>query len=56
VPPLLAELLKLDNVVVTPHVAGKAPEAQTAATALIIENLDAHFAGKPLKSAVSLAA
>ena len=54
VPPLLAELLKLDNVVITPHVAGKAPEAQTAATALIIENLNAHFAGKPLRSPVSL--
>ena len=54
VPPLLSELLKLDNVVITPHVAGKAPEAQTAATALVIENLNAHFAGRPLRSPVSL--
>ena len=54
VPPLLAELLTLDNAVVTPHVAGRAPEAETAATAMIIENLDAHFAGKALVSPVSL--
>jgi lactate dehydrogenase-like 2-hydroxyacid dehydrogenase len=49
VPP---ELLQLDNVIVTPHIAGRAPEARTAATALILDNLNAYFAGKPLPSPV----
>ena len=53
VPPKLPELLQFDNVVVTPHYAGRAPEARTAATALILANLSAYFAGKPLPSAVS---
>ena len=52
-PPLLPQLLQFDNVVITPHCAGRAPEARTAATAAIIANLDAHFAGKPLLSPVS---
>jgi lactate dehydrogenase-like 2-hydroxyacid dehydrogenase len=51
VPP---QLLQLDNVAVTPHVAARAPESRTAATALILANLDAHFAGKPLPFPVSL--
>jgi lactate dehydrogenase-like 2-hydroxyacid dehydrogenase len=53
VPPILPELLQCDNVVVTPHVAGRAPESRTAATALILDNLNAYFAGKPLLSPVS---
>lgn len=48
VPPRLPELLAFDNVVVTPHCAGRAPESQTAATALLLANLSAHFSGKPL--------
>jgi phosphoglycerate dehydrogenase-like enzyme len=56
VPPLLPELLQCDNVVVTPHVAGRAPESRTAATALMLTNLNAHFAGQPLPSPVSLKA
>jgi lactate dehydrogenase-like 2-hydroxyacid dehydrogenase len=56
VPPLLPELLQCDNVVVTPHVAGRAPESRTAATALILANLNAHFAGKPLPSPVLIKA
>lgn len=51
-PPILPELLQFENVVVTPHCAGRAPEAQTAATATILANLNAHFAGKPLVSPV----
>ena len=54
VPPKLPELLQFDNVVITPHVAGRAPEAQSAATAMILANLNAHFAGKPLPSPVPL--
>jgi len=54
VPPILPELLQFENVVVTPHCAGRAPEARTAATALILDNLNAHFSGKPLRSPISL--
>jgi phosphoglycerate dehydrogenase-like enzyme len=53
---MLPELLQFDNVVVTPHCAGRAPEARTAATALILANFNAHFAGKPLPSPVSFKA
>jgi len=53
VPPSLPELLQFANVVVTPHCAGRAPEARAAATALILANLNAYFAGKPLPSPVS---
>jgi lactate dehydrogenase-like 2-hydroxyacid dehydrogenase len=51
-PPLLPELLKFENVVITPHIAGRAPEARIAGTKLIIDNLNAHFAGRPLLTAV----
>ncbi|RPI48648.1 MAG: 2-hydroxyacid dehydrogenase [Betaproteobacteria bacterium] len=54
VPPQLPELLQFDNVVVTPHCAGRAPESRAAATALILDNLNSHFSGKPLASPVSL--
>jgi lactate dehydrogenase-like 2-hydroxyacid dehydrogenase len=53
VPPVLPELLQFDNVVVTPHVAGRAPETRAAATALLLENLNAHFAGTPLPARVA---
>jgi lactate dehydrogenase-like 2-hydroxyacid dehydrogenase len=54
VPPILPELLQFENVVVTPHCSGRAPEARTAATALILNNLNAFFAGKPLLTPVLL--
>ena len=54
VPAVLPALLAFDNVIVTPHVAGRAPESRAASTALIIANLNAHFAGQPLPSPVSL--
>ena len=54
VPPLLPQLLKFESVVVTPHCAGRAPEARVAATAAILANLNAHFAGQPLPSPVSV--
>ena len=52
-PPLLPALLQCANVVVTPHVAGRAPESRTAATAMLLANLNAHFAGQPLPSPVA---
>jgi lactate dehydrogenase-like 2-hydroxyacid dehydrogenase len=51
-PPFALELLQFENATVTPHCAGRAPESRTAATALIIEILNAHFAGKPVPTAV----
>jgi lactate dehydrogenase-like 2-hydroxyacid dehydrogenase len=53
VPP---RLLQFDNVVITPHCAGRAPESQTAATAAILANLSAYFDGKPLLSPVTFKA
>lgn len=44
IPPALAAL---DNVVLTPHIAGRAPESEAAMAGLMLENLKAHFAGKP---------
>ena len=52
VPPILPELLKFENVVVTPHCSGRSAEARTAATAMILDNLNAFFAGKPLVSPI----
>jgi len=52
-PPLLPELLEFDNVIITPHCAGRAPEARAAATALVLANLNAFFAGKPLATPVN---
>ncbi|WP_415205034.1 2-hydroxyacid dehydrogenase [Pseudorhodoferax sp.] len=47
-----AELLDLPNVVITPHIAGRSPEAIQASVTLVLENLTAFFAGQPLKTPV----
>lgn len=52
IPTITPELHKFENVVITPHVAGFAPESRTAATQLVIANLNAHYAGKPLVTPV----
>ncbi|MGH8639888.1 MAG: 2-hydroxyacid dehydrogenase [Burkholderiales bacterium] len=54
IPAHLPELLQLDNAVITPHCAGRAPESRAASTARLLDNLNAHFSGKPLPSPVSL--
>jgi lactate dehydrogenase-like 2-hydroxyacid dehydrogenase len=46
------ELLGLDNLVMTPHFGGGTEHAQRRMTALVCRNLDNHFAGKPVVSAV----
>ena len=47
-----SELLTLDNLVMTPHFGGGTEHAQRRMTAMVRANLDAHFAGKPVASAV----
>lgn len=49
VPP---ELIPLDNLVLTPHIAGRAPEAVLATARLVIANLNAHFAGESVLTPV----
>lgn len=49
VPP---ELLKLDNLVITPHVAGRSPESVENMLALVLANLEANFSGKPVVTPV----
>ncbi|RID54709.1 hypothetical protein BRARA_G02011 [Brassica rapa] len=46
------ELFGLENVVLLPHVASATVETRTAMADLVMGNLDAHFAGKPLLTRV----
>ncbi len=51
--PVVPDRLKvLDNVVLTPHIAAFAETAQQAQQELLLRNLEAFFAGKPLISPV----
>lgn len=47
-----AALLELDNVVLTPHVAGWSPEAVQATVDLFLDNAVRHIAGQPLVTPV----
>lgn len=51
-PNIPADLTALPNVIFTPHVAGRSPEAIEATVALSLKNLVAHFAGKPVLTPV----
>jgi len=44
------ELLPLDNLVMTPHFGGGTEHAQRRMTELVLQNLDAHFAGRRVVS------
>ncbi|MFD4836679.1 2-hydroxyacid dehydrogenase [Achromobacter sp. NPDC058515] len=51
--PRIPDALKqLDNVVLTPHSAGRSPEAVAATVALFLDNATAHFAGRPVLTPV----
>ncbi len=52
-PVLNPKLLECDNLTITPHCAGRAPESQSAATAAILANLNAHFTGQSLLTPVA---
>jgi hydroxypyruvate reductase len=45
-------LFDMDNVVLEPHVGSATYETRRAMSQLVLDNLDAHFAGKPLLSEV----
>lgn len=47
------ELLEMDNVVLLPHIGSATVETRRAMGQLVIDNLDAYFAGKPLHTEVS---
>jgi lactate dehydrogenase-like 2-hydroxyacid dehydrogenase len=46
------ELLRLPNVIVQPHHGSATVETRTAIGQLMIDNLSAHFAGRPLLTPV----
>jgi lactate dehydrogenase-like 2-hydroxyacid dehydrogenase len=51
VPPALAAA---PNLIITPHIAGRSPEAMMATASLVAANLKAHFAGEPVKTPVAM--
>lgn len=48
-----AELLALENAVLLPHVGSATHETRRAMAELVVENLRAHFAGRPLPTPVA---
>jgi hydroxypyruvate reductase len=51
-PPVPDALLGLDNVVLQPHQGSASEETRSAMGRLVLENLEAHFAGRPLLTPV----
>jgi lactate dehydrogenase-like 2-hydroxyacid dehydrogenase len=51
-PNVPTDLRKLDNVVLTPHMASGTVETRKAMSALTMDNLNAHMAGLPVKTPV----
>ena len=52
-PDVPLELLSMDNVVVSPHQGSRTEEAREGMGRLVVENLVAHFEGRPLPSRVA---
>ncbi len=52
-PAVPAALLALDNIIITPHVGGRSPEAQEAMFALVLDNLTRYFSGRPVLTPVT---
>ncbi|EIK93461.1 NAD-binding D-isomer specific 2-hydroxyacid dehydrogenase [Pseudomonas sp. M47T1] len=44
--------LALDNLILTPHIAGRSPEAMQATLQQVLDNLDAFFVGQPVPTPV----
>ena len=51
-PDVPQNLCTLPNVLLTPHMAGRSPASVNATIALVLENLDAFFAGRPVLTPV----
>ena len=51
-PKVPAQMLTLDNLVITPHVAGRSPESVENMMTLVLSNLTAHFSDKPVMTPV----
>ena len=55
--PQVPDALKvLSNVVLTPHVAGQSPQAAQDTVQLVLDNLEAFYAGRPVLTPVQLPA
>jgi len=52
-PEVQEELLRLQNVVLTPHVGSDTVETCMAMADLVIANLEAHFSGNPLLTPIT---
>ncbi|HTD06834.1 2-hydroxyacid dehydrogenase [Undibacterium sp.] len=52
-PALPPEVERMDNLILTPHVSGRSPEAQLAQHRALLENIAASLAGQPLKHQLS---
>ncbi len=55
-PAIPEDLLALDDVVLTPHMAGRGPEPVRIMTGLLMENIRAFLAGRPLLTPIDTAA
>ncbi len=53
-PRVPSELFALDNVILQPHQASATVATRNAMADLVVENLDCHFAGKPLPTPIPL--
>jgi lactate dehydrogenase-like 2-hydroxyacid dehydrogenase len=51
-PQVPAELMAMENVVLTPHIASSTHETRRAMADLVFDNLHAHFSGKPVLTPV----
>lgn len=51
-PEVPAELMAMENVTLTPHIASSTHETRRAMADLVVENLRLHFAGKPVLTPV----
>jgi lactate dehydrogenase-like 2-hydroxyacid dehydrogenase len=51
-PEVPAELLAMENVVLTPHIASSTIETRHAMADLVCDNLDSHFTGKSVLTPV----
>ena len=54
-PNIAQEIIKMDNVVLSPHVGGGTLETRSKMGQIVIDNLNAYFDGKPLLTPIKSA-